>query len=188
MATSVRRIRAGEGVLLRDVRLRALRDAPGEFSSTFEEESGRDLAAWEEASVARASGSGSATFVAASADGVAGLVGAYRRAEEPSTVELVSMWVDPSARGRGIGTRLVEAVLGWAADAGAERVVLWVTRDNDAASALYKKAGFAVTGEVQASPADPCREDVRMLRRLAIPPAPPPGLPAPAGRRANLPW
>jgi len=45
--------------------------------------------------------------------------------------EVISLWVAPFARGRGIATALVLAVVGWARDAGARRVVLEVKADND---------------------------------------------------------
>lgn len=39
---------------------------------------------------------------------------------------------------------------------------LWVTRSNDSALALYQRAGFALTGDYQPLPSDPCRDELRM--------------------------
>ena len=44
MDVEIRRIRADEGQRLRNVRLRALQDAPGAFSSTFEQSRHRPIA------------------------------------------------------------------------------------------------------------------------------------------------
>lgn len=167
MGFEVRRIRPGEGVALRDVRLGALKDTPVAFESTFEDESARAAATWEDDAAARADGFASANFVAESEAGLVGLVGAYRNAEDPGTVELVSMWVAPPERGQRLGERLVDAVFAWARDAGASCVALWVTRGNVPAIALYTKMGFVPTEITKAHVSHPCHEELRMTRELA---------------------
>lgn len=165
MAVRVRRIRPHEGSLLRAARLAALADAPLAFASTFDEESRRPDGAWELDAAARSQGRTSATFLAEDG-GTLGLVGAYRDDEDQETVELVSMWVAPEARGRGVGALLVERVLEWARAGGATCVGLWVTRGNDPAIALYRAAGFVPTGAEAPHPWHPCHAELRMARRL----------------------
>ncbi|GID27747.1 GNAT family N-acetyltransferase [Paractinoplanes brasiliensis] len=64
-------------------------------------------------------------------------------------VELISMWVAPAARGRGVGDRLIEAIESWAVLAcGAVELRLAVMPGNEKAIALYRRAGFAETGEL----------------------------------------
>jgi GNAT superfamily N-acetyltransferase len=168
MAITVRRIRAGEGAQLRDLRLHALEDAPMAFASLLdqEQESDRSLEAWEADASARSEGLQSADFFAESGSGVVGLVGAYRATDVPATVELVSMWVEPSRRAEGVGARLVEAVFAWARDTQADRVALRVTRGNEPAIALYSKTGFVPTVDVQQHPSQPCHEELRMVCEL----------------------
>ena len=60
--------------------------------------------------------------------------------------ELISMWVAPPARGRGVADALIEAVLSWAATVHAARVVLCVLYGNDHAAAVYRRHGFVETG------------------------------------------
>jgi GNAT superfamily N-acetyltransferase len=86
--------------------------------------------------------------------------------------QLVGMWVAPPHRGTGVAADLVAAALGWAADAGVHRVALWVTRGNDRAQRFYERCGFAVTGDVQPLPSDPCREEIRMVLALGGPEPP----------------
>jgi len=63
-------------------------------------------------------------------------------------VDLISMWVAPHARGRGVGDELVRAVERWARQAHAAVVLrLSVADGNRAASALYRRNGFVDTGE-----------------------------------------
>jgi ribosomal protein S18 acetylase RimI-like enzyme len=52
------------------------------------------------------------------------------------------MWVDPAARGRGVGRALLDAVDRWGAGWGAREVVLWVFESNRAAMRLYETSGF----------------------------------------------
>jgi ribosomal protein S18 acetylase RimI-like enzyme len=56
------------------------------------------------------------------------------------------MWVAPEARGSGAGRVLVDAVIAWAGERGARRLVTSVTEGNDGALRLYERAGFADTG------------------------------------------
>ncbi|WP_431677729.1 GNAT family N-acetyltransferase [Kitasatospora sp. KL5] len=76
----------------------------------------------------------------------AGTVGGIPAAE-PGGVELVSMWVDPAARGRGVADALIRAVEQWAIAGGARTLRLSVMRGNAAAAALYERHGFTGTGE-----------------------------------------
>ena len=74
------------------------------------------------------------------------MVGGFRRVD-PAEVQLISMWVDPRARGRGVATALVRAVATWAQELGARRVVLFVQEVNAPGQALYARAGFRPTGD-----------------------------------------
>jgi GNAT superfamily N-acetyltransferase len=165
MAVRVRRIEPGEGKLLREVRLAALADTPGAFASRFEDEVVRADEAWE-AAAARSRGFDTANFFAESDERIVGLVGAYRSAEEPATIELVSMWVSPDARGRGIGAQLVERVSEWAREGDARRVALWVMRGNEGAASLYQRTGFAAADLPAALASHPCHDETRMVLDL----------------------
>lgn len=165
MAVEVRRIRAGEGTLLHDVRLAALADAPAAFGSTFTEEVGRPASAWDGDAAARATGFETANFFAEEDGRVLGMVGAFRPADAVDAVELVSMWVHPDGRGRGLGERLVGAVVDWADAAGAAKVTLWVMRGNDPAIALYTRTGFVSLGPTT-HVGHPCDGELRMTLEL----------------------
>lgn len=65
--------------------------------------------------------------------------------DEAGLVELISMWVVPSARGKGVGNALVSAVVDWAA-AQERGVALWVFENNLPARNLYHRNGFRPVG------------------------------------------
>ena len=103
----VRRVVAGEGEQLRAIRLRALRDAPEAFGSSAEREAAYAPAVWAE----RAAGAETVTFVAV--DGRR-WIGMAAGRPDGGTVQVLGMWVDPSARGTGAARALLDAVAGWA--------------------------------------------------------------------------
>jgi RimJ/RimL family protein N-acetyltransferase len=152
-----RRIRPYEGAMLGATRLAALVDTPSAFARTHEEEVQYGADEWDRRADGWSQGAIGATFFAEDEGGVVGLVGCHRRSA--NAVELVSMWVAPTARGLGGGRALVDAVLDWAGD---DPVELWVTRGNEPAQRLYERCGFVTTGEVQPLPSDPCKDEVRM--------------------------
>jgi len=142
---------------LREIRLQALRDAPYAFSSTHAGEAAFADDEWHR----RAARDGS--FLAFLPEvSPAGLGGGYLAA--PDTVELISMFVRPQARGRGVGEAIIEAVAGWAIRQGAATVHLWVTETNKPARMLYERCGFTVTGERQPLPSSPALGEIGMQR------------------------
>jgi GNAT superfamily N-acetyltransferase len=162
---------------LRDIRLAALRDAPDAFASTYAEQAAFEEADWRQR-IARGG-----TFLAfvpeagpsdpeahasvvrgADASEPAGLVGGYDYG--PGTVELISMFVRPRARGRGVGEALIATVLDWARARNATSVHLWVTETNKHAHQLYGRCGFWPTGERQPVPSNPNLDEVGMTRSL----------------------
>jgi len=158
----VRETVPGDWQALRDIRLEALRDAPTAFGSTYDQETLRDETYWRD----RIDRGG--TFLAfipeVSASGPVGLGGGYQA--DPITVELVSMYVRPGARGRGVGEALAATVINWASKRNASSVHLWVTETNSHARGLYERLGFTPTGERQSLPWDPSIVEIAMTRTL----------------------
>ncbi len=61
--------------------------------------------------------------------------------------EILTIAVDPPARGRGVGRALLAESLRQAANAGARAMFLEVDEDNAAGLALYRRLGFVRVGE-----------------------------------------
>jgi GNAT superfamily N-acetyltransferase len=64
---------------------------------------------------------------------------------EPGIAKLRLFLLEPEARGRGLGQRLLDACLGFARDTGYDRLRLWTHESHRAACALYARNGFRLT-------------------------------------------
>ena len=60
--------------------------------------------------------------------------------------EILTIGVDPAARGQGIGRRLLAAAAATALAAGADSLFLEVAEDNEEALRLYERFGFYLVG------------------------------------------
>lgn len=122
--------------------MRALCDAPDAYWTTADDEAELSPAQWR----ARLDRSDTVTFVAVIDGTDAGLVVGAPHHEVAGDAGLYAMWVAPDARGQGVGSALVAAVVDWARAAGHGSLRLEVADHNAPAVRLYERAGFVATG------------------------------------------
>jgi GNAT superfamily N-acetyltransferase len=164
---------AADWQILRDIRLSALRDAPDAFAASYAAEAALTDVQWRERAARWI------MFLAFLPEhgvpvhsvlehGVTdhggprpiGMAGCFPAGA--GSVHLVSMFVAPAARGRGVGEALIDAVLGWARAHDATSVDLWVTETNKPGRRLYERRGFAPTGARQPLPSNPALTEIAM--------------------------
>lgn len=153
---SLRVLTADDWQLFRFVRLQALSEAPYAFGST--------LASWQglgdtEVRWRRRLASVPFNVVAYFEGRPLGMVSGTAP-NELGEIDLISMWVAPYARGKGVADALVGAVIEYARRLQIENVSLNVMESNRRARAFYRRLGFVDRGETCLAP------DGRPERRL----------------------
>jgi len=142
-----------------------LREEAAYFSTRYEDVVRDPDATWQAWTGEAAEGPDRVLFVAEDGDALLGVVGGFRRLD-PSEVQLVSLWVDPDARGRGVARSLIRAVARWARDRGAGTIVLFVQEANAPGRALYVRAGFRPTGARE--PVGPGRPGFKLVVSASV--------------------
>jgi ribosomal protein S18 acetylase RimI-like enzyme len=160
----VRLVREEDWRPARDARLRALDESPAAFLSTFADEEGRGEQEWRHWI---RPDERHAWFAEEGGDRFVGIIVVALAERDPRLASIFSMWVDPAHRRLGIGRRLVEAALRWAADQGALQVELEVNQDMDAARSLYEACGFSPTGRSRVLPTPSAPTALQMMRDVA---------------------
>ena len=163
-AVTIRPIRPDEWRRWRETRLRMLRDDADFFATRYEDMVREPDSTWREWVAEAAAGEEKTLFVAEDGDAWLGVVGAFVRINSRE-VQLISMWVAPEARGRGVARDLIRAVASWTLGRGSARVVLFVQEANTPARQLYERAGFSLTGDLD--PASAGRSAFKLI--LAAP-------------------
>lgn len=151
--------------LFKDVRLRALQDAPHAFGSTYAKESQLSDADWIKRAE-RWNGELGAGFLAMDDGTVCGVAGSFLDQNDPERAQLLSMWTAPTHRERGIGRLLVNEVLNWARGRNARILLLMVTNNNEVAIRFYQRLGFTRTGRTEPYPNDPAVIEYEMSRPI----------------------
>jgi ribosomal protein S18 acetylase RimI-like enzyme len=141
----IRRLSPIDAPEYRALRLRAFKDHPEAFTSSYEEEVQKPVAY----SASRLDVGSSGRFWGAVQDDVlVGMVGLdfEQRIKNRHKAVVIGMYVTPEFAGQGLGRELLAALLEYARSSPLELLVLTVTQGNDSAERLYVNAGFKSFG------------------------------------------
>ncbi|WP_169739869.1 GNAT family N-acetyltransferase [Actinospica robiniae] len=138
----------------RDLRLAALRDAPGAFGETLTAALQRDEDNWRGAWRAEPP---QPRFIAAIAGKPQGMCSIVLPADHDFQPLIIAMWISPVARGRGLGPALLDACVAWCRRNSFARLRLGVVEDNEAAARLYARYGFRYDGTGEPLLSDPSK-------------------------------
>jgi ribosomal protein S18 acetylase RimI-like enzyme len=160
----LRRLTPDDWATWRELRLAALAEAPYAFGSRLADWQGVNDREdrWRD----RLSMAGSHNVVAMIDGCAVGMVSGVPATPFDGVAELISMWVAPTARGRGLGDALVSEVERWARSFGARALRLDVSDGNAFASELYQRHGFSYTGEQGDVMPDGVRHEKVMEKQL----------------------
>jgi GNAT superfamily N-acetyltransferase len=155
----IRLVGVEDWTAFRELRLRALQDAPDAFGGTYDDAKDRSEAYWRGWITGEGWDAVVRSWVAEDRERFRAMIVGVRFDEDPSVANLFGMWVEPALRGSGIATRLVMTHQAWSRAQGVERIVLRVTDGNARAEAFYAKLGFVRT----ATPPFPLRDGSPVL-------------------------
>ena len=142
----IRQLEESDAERYRTVRLRALREEPEAFGSSYEEQVNRQLSFFEDRICPTER---RVTLGAFDGETLVGMVTFMRESgmKDQHKGMIIGMYVAPEARGKGLGRALLLAAIERArAMADVEQIHLGVVTRNTAARALYRSVGFAVYG------------------------------------------
>lgn len=162
----LRRLEPHEVRLHRELRLRALQDAPDSFGETFEDVAARPSSYWEDLTRSVTAPERQVVFVAYEGEDVLGSTYGLRDRDDGEMGRVGGMWVDPAWRSRGVGRALLHQVFNWAREHGLRRLRLWAPVHSAAALALYGRAGFREVGKRRPLPTNPTLQIVEMEAQL----------------------
>ena len=153
-------------LLFKEVRLRALRDTPTAFGSTYAKECQLSDSDWIKRAI-NWNGETGIGFLAMEGDIACGIAGSLLDQKDATRAHLLSMWTAPEHRRRGIGCQLVNEIISWARQRGARVLRLMVTSQNEPAILFYERLGFNRTGRTEPYPNDASLIEYEMVRPLS---------------------
>lgn len=161
----IEKITGQTAMIYKDLRLRALKEAPTAFGSTYLAESHLTDADWLNR-VHNSNGQNSVLYIANYHGSAVGLAGGYLNEQNRQRAHLVSMWTASTHRKLGVGRLLVKTICEWATSCDANLLQLMVTSNNYAAISFYKRLGFNPTGYTEPYPNDSALIEHQMERQL----------------------
>ena len=130
-------LKKDEASLCKELRLRALKDAPSAFAETYEQAIELDNSYWESIANSMVEPNTQRMFIAKDSDKYIGSVYALTDQTNATIGRLGGMWVDSLYRNKGIGKILFNSHRDWAKRLNIKFIKLWVENSESGACLLY---------------------------------------------------
>jgi ribosomal protein S18 acetylase RimI-like enzyme len=163
--TNLQPITSANASAFKTVRLQALQDSPGAFSSTYARESQFSDDEWNQR-IANWNGEHGVGYLAIAGETYCGIAGSILDAHDPATAQIISMWVAPCQRRSRVGEALIGVIFAWAKGRSARTLRLMVTSNNRTAIEFYTRLGFTMTGKTGPYPNDPAVFEYEMEKPI----------------------
>lgn len=141
METVIEEVQSIDWKRLRELRLRAVADSPKAFSDSVAETNSKPKEFWIEG-ISRAH-----VFIAKLDDKWVGMAVFIKDPNGEWSIK--SLWVDPTHRGKGIGTDLIKAIIETAKKNELNKIRLDVNIESNAIINLYNSFGFEITNTIE---------------------------------------
>jgi RimJ/RimL family protein N-acetyltransferase len=142
MKMNIRPLSPSEWETFRDIRLYALKTAPGMFESTYEQASARSEADWR----ALLAPERQQVFGLFDGEKLVGIAGVFTSRDDPATAHLIMDFILPAYRGKGLWRQMYSARLDWARRRSTFRRVVVAARESNGPSlGAMRAAGFQPT-------------------------------------------
>lgn len=130
--------------LYRDLRLRALKEEPQAFASTYEENANKPDEYWMKRLEEANEGKTQWLVFAKQGDKLIGMVGAFVK-DKMDTVDIIAVYVAKEARGQGIAKKLMNSIISKIQkNKSVKRLLVGVNPEQVPAFNLYKGLGFTI--------------------------------------------
>lgn len=140
------KIEPSEWQLYKALRLEALKAEPQAYCSTYEEESQAPDSFWQARLEEAKTGDTGWLLFAKKANKLIGTMGAYRKKDD-DFVNIVGVYVTSNERGKGVGKKLMEALLTEIKkNSNIKKACLCVSIEQKPAINLYQNLGFKIVG------------------------------------------
>ena len=134
--------------VFRQIRLRALKDSPHAFMSSYDSARARPWSSWKEQVEASATGRERITCLCFEGGHAVGIAALYASGQaDPSMGEVIQVWVDPQHRQNGIARHLMLMLTEWAHTHGYSQLYATIHKENAEVLPFYNALGFLLDAE-----------------------------------------
>lgn len=164
MKMNIRPLLPPEWEMFRELRLHALKTAPGMFESTYQQASARSEADWR----ALLAPERQQIFGLFDGDKLVGISGVFTSRDDDATAQLIMHFILPEYRGRKLSRLFYDAGIDWARRRKTFHRIIVAARESNAASiGAMRAAGFQPIGrETHTWPDGATEDEIRFEMKL----------------------